>query len=138
MAVPKGIAQAAMMIPLGPEEEAAAAAEEAANTAKIAKECPKKPPIWSSTRTKSAVENAFDHWKKHGHEFPEFQNAKQYAEGAQKFMTDPPPGTLVKLRDNGDMLFYDPVSNTFGVQNVDGSPRTFFRPADGINYWNRQ
>jgi RHS repeat-associated protein len=37
MAVPKGIAQAAMMIPFGAEEEAAAAAEEAAAAAKAAR-----------------------------------------------------------------------------------------------------
>ena len=35
-------------------------------------------------KNKSAVENAFGHWKKHKSVFPEFKNAKQYVEGTQK------------------------------------------------------
>lgn len=70
--------------------------------------------------------------------FPEFQNAKQYAEGAKKFFSEPPAGTLTKTRPNGDLLLFDPASNTFGVQAANGSPQTMFRPKDGINYWNRQ
>ncbi len=31
-----------------------------------------KGPLWTSTKSKSAVENAFDHYKKHKSEFPEF------------------------------------------------------------------
>jgi filamentous hemagglutinin len=84
------------------------------------------------------VENAYDHWNKHRAEFPEFQNSKQYVEGAVNFFTHPPPGTLTKLRPNGDKLFYNPATNTFGVQAPDGAPRTMFRPADGIIYWNKQ
>jgi len=82
--------------------------------------------------------SAFRHWKKHGAEFPEFQNSKQYVEGANSFFESPPDGTLTKVRPNGDKLFYNPANNTFGVQAADGAPRTMFRPADGINYWNKQ
>jgi uncharacterized protein RhaS with RHS repeats len=94
--------------------------------------------IWSSTKAKTAVENAFGHWEKHKGEFPEFQNAKQYVEGAKNFFESPPPGTLTKINSYGDKLFYNPASNTFGVQSANGAPRTLFRPTDGINYWNRQ
>jgi len=94
--------------------------------------------VWSSTKGKSAVENAFGHWKKHGSEFPEFQNAKQYVEGANRFVTNPPTGTLTKTRPNGDRLFYHPGSNTFAVCGADGAPRTMFRPEAGMNYWNGQ
>jgi len=59
-------------------------------------------------------------------------------EGAAKFLSEPPAGTLTKTRPNGDKLFYDPASNTFGLQAVNGAPRTMFRPTDGINYWNKQ
>jgi hypothetical protein len=98
-----------------------------------------KTPIWSSTPNKSSVENAFGHWQKHGAEFPEFQNAKQYVEGAQNFVNNPPAGTLTKIRpENGDKLFYNPATNTFGVQGANGAPRTMFRPGGGINYWNTQ
>jgi RHS repeat-associated protein len=94
--------------------------------------------IWSATKKRNAVQNAFEHWKTHGAEFPELQNAKQYVERARRFVRDPPPGTLTRTRPNGDRLFYDPKSNTFAVQNANGSPRTMFRPDDGIGYWNRQ
>lgn len=94
--------------------------------------------IWSSTKSKSAVENALGHWNKHKSEFPEIQNAKQYAEKAKSFLTNPPQGTLTKTNARGDTLRYDPGTNTFGVLGQDGAPRTMFRPTDGINYWNRQ
>ncbi len=97
-----------------------------------------KMPFWSSTKSKSAVDNAFGHWKKHGSEFPEFQNSKQYVDGAKSLFNNPPAGTLTKSRPtNGDKLFYNPANNTFGVQAANGAPRTMFRPTDGINYWNK-
>lgn len=94
--------------------------------------------LWSSTKSKSAVENALGHWNKHKSEFPELQNAKQYAEGAKNFLTNPPKGTLTKPNSRGDTLRYDPSTNTFGVLGKDGAPRTMFRPKDGMDYWNRQ
>ena len=97
-----------------------------------------KQPIWSSTKSKSGVENAYGHFTKHGSEFPEFQNAKQYVEGAHRFINQPPAGTLTKTRPNGDVLFYDPATNTFAVRSANGAPRTMLRPTDGIDYWNRQ
>ncbi|MCZ6804625.1 MAG: putative Ig domain-containing protein [Proteobacteria bacterium] len=97
-----------------------------------------KGPLWSSTKGKSAVENAFGHFKKHKSEFPEFQNAKQYAEGTKKFLNNPPKGILTKTNSRGDTLRYDPNTNTFGVLSKDGAPRTMFRPKNGIDYWNKQ
>lgn len=99
---------------------------------------PARIPLWTSTQSRTPVENAFGHWDKHRDEFPEFQNAKQYVEGAKDFFNYPPSGTLTKVRPNGDKLFYDPATNTFGVRAANGAPRTMFRPADGINYWNNQ
>ena len=97
-----------------------------------------KTPLWTATKTKTPVQNAFRHWKDHGVEFPEFQNAKQYVEGTKSFFSNPPVGTLTKVRPNGDKLFYNPANNTFGVHAADGAPRTMFRPTDEINYWNKQ
>ncbi|NDV97306.1 hypothetical protein D0T84_20735 [Dysgonomonas sp. 521] len=57
--------------------------------------------IWSKTKNASAVENALGHWQKHGKEFSEFQNAKQYVEGAKDFLHNSPSGTLMKTRPNG-------------------------------------
>ena len=104
---------------------------------KVLEDAPKGP-LWSSTKSKSAVENAFGHWSKHKGEFPELQNAKQYAEKAKDFLTNPPKGSLTKVNSRGDTLRYDPGTNTFGVLSKDGAPRTMFRPKDGMDYWNRR
>ena len=90
--------------------------------------------IWSGA---SPVRNAFEHWKKHRGEFPELQNAKQYVEATRRFFANPPAGTQTFTRPNGDRLFYDAASNTFGVQRAYGVPRTMFRPNDGYEYWLR-
>jgi RHS repeat-associated protein len=94
--------------------------------------------IWTATKDMSAVKNAFKHWKAHGKEFPELFNSKQYAEAARKFLHNSPEGTLIKVRPNGDVLKYHPETNTFGVMDANGAPRTMFKPADGMEYWLKQ
>jgi hypothetical protein len=99
---------------------------------------PARSPIWTSTTTRSSVENAYWHWTKHRAEFPELYNAKQYAEDAKGFLVNPPPGAAAQIRANSDRLVYDAQTNTFGVQAPSGAPRTYFRPRSGIEYWNDQ
>ncbi|MBR4417058.1 MAG: hypothetical protein IKS67_09820, partial [Victivallales bacterium] len=82
--------------------------------------------------------NLSRHWAKHGHEFPEYGSEAEYGRGALYFFEHPPPGTLRKTRGNGDCLFYNPRTNTFGVTTADGTPKTMFRPDNGMDYWNRQ
>jgi RHS repeat-associated protein len=94
--------------------------------------------IWSSTKGLSSVWNAFGHWLKHGSEFPELENSLQYVKQAWEFVTHPPKGTLSKIRLNGDVLLYDPATNTFAVKNAAGVPRTMFKPAMGATYFNAQ
>jgi len=101
--------------------------------------------IWSSTKSKSAVENAFGHFKKHGKEFPQYKNAKQYVEGAHDFINNPPSGTLSKTRASGDKIFYNEKTNTFAVQGKDGAPKTMFKPdpskhgfKTNLEYYNAQ
>jgi len=94
--------------------------------------------IWTSTKKLKSVENAFAHFKKHGAEFSEFSNAKQYVEGAKNFLHNSPTGTLMKTRANGDILKYHPGTNTFGVMDASGVPRTMFKPGDGMQYWLKQ
>ncbi|CFR32157.1 PAAR/S-type pyocin domain-containing protein [Yersinia frederiksenii] len=94
--------------------------------------------IWSDKKNTTSVENAYGHWQKHGAEFPEYKNAKQYVEAAHNFVTNPPDGTLTKTRPNGDTVYYNPSSNTFGIKMSDGSPRTMFKPDAGMDYWNKQ
>lgn len=95
-------------------------------------------PLWTSTRTLTAKQNAEAHWQKHRREFPEYRSAEEYIEGAHQFLRGPPKGTQFKERENGDRLLYHPASNTFAVQARSGAPRTMFRPNNGQRYWSRQ
>lgn len=95
-------------------------------------------PLWSSTSQMSAQENAEHHWRKHGGEFPALKTAAEYEAAAHAFVSHPPQGTLTKKDRDGDMLFYDPATNTFAVRRRDGAPRTMFKPDNGMAYWNRQ
>ena len=94
--------------------------------------------LWSKGKAASGVRNAFEHWMRHGKEFSNLQNAKQYVEAARDFVTNPPTGTLSKLRANGDTVLYNPSTNTFAVKTVDGVPRTMFKPTNGMTYFNAQ
>ncbi len=94
--------------------------------------------IWTETKKTDPVSNAYDHWDKHKSEFPEFQNSKQYVDAAHDFVNTPPKGTLIKERANGDTMYYNPATNTFAVKNVDGTPKTMFKPQNGLEYWEKQ
>ena len=91
--------------------------------------------IWTSTRTKNPVQNAFGHWKDHGHEFAELLNSKQYVEQTHNFFTGSRDRLVTKIRPNGEVLLYDVQTNTFAVFTVDGVPKTMFKPTEGIVYW---
>ncbi|ENN8378893.1 hypothetical protein ACAX46_004363 [Providencia rettgeri] len=94
--------------------------------------------IWTETKKTDPVSNAYGHWDKHKKEFPEFQNSKQYVDATHNFVSNPPKGTLIKTRPNGDTMYYNPSTNTFAVKNADGTPKTMFRPENGMEYWERQ
>lgn len=84
--------------------------------------------IWSATKRKTSVENAFSHWKDHRKEFPEIFNAKQYVEASKKFIKQPPPGTLIKTRANGEIILYHEKNNLFAAYTKEGIPKTMFKP----------
>ena len=83
------------------------------------------------------AENIFQHWKKQKAEFPEYKNAQQYGEAANKFAESPSKDVLMKQRSNGDVLLYDQKSNTFIVKALNGI-KTMFKPKGGMNYWEKQ
>jgi pyocin large subunit-like protein len=85
-----------------------------------------------------SVENAEEHWQKHGAEFPEDRSEQDYVREANAFVHRPPPGTLIKHDARGDTLFYQPSTDSFAVMDARGRPRTFFKPDDRMAYWNRQ
>jgi pyocin large subunit-like protein len=95
-------------------------------------------PIWTERKKITPVQNAYGHWLKHGAEFPELSNSKEYVDATHDFVNNPPDGTLSKTRANGDQLFYHPESNTLGIKSKDGAPRTMFKPTDKMDYWNDQ
>lgn len=117
----------------GPEDE-----ENARNTEALLSGKDKDTQIWTETKKDDPVSNAYGHWDKHKTEFPEFQNSKQYVDATHDFVTNPPEGTLTKTRPNGDTLYYNPQTNTFASKDVNGVPRTMFRPGKGMEYWNKQ
>jgi pyocin large subunit-like protein len=83
--------------------------------------------IWTATKSKSSVQNAYRHFEDHGTEVGA-QNAVDYVKKAEDFLHNPPAGTLTKVRNNGDVIRYDPSTNNFGVMDAKGTPRTFFQP----------
>ena len=78
------------------------------------------------------------HYNKHKAEFPEYKSAGEYKSGSESFFIDPPQGTQIKIAPNGDKMYYHEKSNTFGVLTKWGTPKEFFRPNKGKNYWKRQ
>lgn len=106
-----------------------------------------KTSIWSPGKVGDPARNALGHWNKHNLEFPEFQNAKEYVEGAWRFIRNPPPGTLSKPSSvrAGETVFYNPTSNTLVIRGVDGAPKSMYRPdttinkfATNLDYYNAQ
>ena len=44
------------------------------------------------------------------------------------------PGIRVtRTRANGDIVRYDPRTNTFGAMDASGAPRTFFKPDPSVH-----
>lgn len=78
------------------------------------------------------------HFEKHAAEFGNITK-QQYLKGAQDLVSSKPGGNiLTKVRPNGDTIFYNKATNEFAVKTSDGIIRTYFKPTDGINYFNRQ
>jgi pyocin large subunit-like protein len=92
--------------------------------------------IWTSTKKRTSVQNAFKHWKDHGNEFPEILNSKQYVEQSHNFFVSR-DRLLTKIRPNGEIIVYDAQSNVFGAFTNEGIPKTMFKPSNGILYWER-
>ena len=94
--------------------------------------------VWSSTKKLTPQENAIIHWNKHKDEFPELKTYGEYINMVHTFINNPPKGTEVKVRGNGDKLFYHQESNVFVAINKDGIPKTMFKPIDKKEYFDAQ
>ena len=79
-----------------------------------------------------------DHFDRHGPDFNS-QSPEDYARQAQEFFKRGVDERLpTKVDTDGTIRIYDPDTNEFGAYNADGTTRTYFKPDDGIDYWNKQ
>jgi LysM repeat protein len=93
--------------------------------------------LWSSSKYKTASENAYRHYKSHGKDFG-VSNAVEYVDRAHQFRKNPPAGVLSKTKENGNIIMYDQGTNTFASFSSEGVPRTMFKPKAGLEYFKRQ
>ncbi len=79
-----------------------------------------------------------DHYHKHGREFGAITMEK-YLSGAQELRDRPAGGTILENeRPDGTITRFDRLSGDFIAFNKNGIIRTYFRPADGEAYYERQ
>jgi pyocin large subunit-like protein len=79
-----------------------------------------------------------EHFEKHGHEFGS-RSAADYLALAQKLRDAPKGGAVVEaVRDDGVITRFDKQSGAFLAFNANKTIRTFFKPNDGLRYFERQ
>lgn len=77
-----------------------------------------------------------DHFKKHGNEF-NYKNKEEYLKGANEVINSTSSKHKTEAED-GDSIYYNESKNEIVFVSKDGYIRTYFKPSDGINYYNRQ
>ena len=84
------------------------------------------------------TQELFDaHYAKHADEFGNITK-DQYLKRAQNLVnSNPGDNILTKTRANGDILYYNMATNEFAIKASDGTIRTYFKPVEGIEYFNR-
>lgn len=79
-----------------------------------------------------------DHFRKHGAEFEGLTEAG-YLRAAQELRDQPANGDILELaRPDRTVSRYHRKDGTFLAFDIDGTIRTFFKPADGEAYFERQ
>lgn len=77
-----------------------------------------------------------DHFEKHGGDF-DYNTMEEYEAGANAVIQD--PDVLHKTEaEDGDDVYYLEDTNEFVIVSTDGYLRTYFKPEDGIAYYERQ
>ena len=77
-----------------------------------------------------------DHFEKHGSEFG-YKSKEEYLKGANEVINSSTSKHKTEAED-GDEIYYDEEKNELVFVSTDGYIRTYFKPKDGINYYNRQ
>ena len=85
-----------------------------------------------SFRTSELYES---HFVKHGAEFGSITK-EQYLQMANSLILS--KTALTKNEEDGDKIYYDADKNEFLVLSTDGYIRTFFKPDNGLDYYNKQ
>lgn len=77
-----------------------------------------------------------EHYEKHGKEMG-FTSKEEYLVAANVVINN--PNALHKTeKEDGDDVYYLESTNEFVIVSTDGYLRTYFYPADGLAYFNRQ
>ncbi len=82
----------------------------------------------------SSEEALNSHFQKHGYEFG-YTSAEQYLQGAISVIEN--PSSLKKTEDDGDYVYYLQSTNEIVFVSPSGVIRSYFKPSDGIAYFNR-
>lgn len=77
-----------------------------------------------------------EHFGKHGEEFG-YTSTDQYVSGANTVIHSPDALHKTESKD-GDAVYYLQKTNEFVVLSTEGFIRTYFKPDDGIAYYNKQ
>ncbi len=77
-----------------------------------------------------------EHFNKHGDEFG-YENEQEYLEGANDVIADKKSLHKTEAGD-GDHVFFQESTGSIVFVSQDGYIRTYFKPDDGIEYFNRQ
>ncbi|MDB5439060.1 MAG: hypothetical protein JWM33_1487 [Caulobacteraceae bacterium] len=133
----QAVSQAPPVAPSTPAPVTAAAMASAASSAAALPATIQGKPLWSSTRTYTAEANAARAFAQNGAAVGAKDTA-DYVRMAHAFIDHPPKGTLTYKRPNGDLMLYDPKTNTFSVATQERAPRTLFKPREGAAYWQEQ
>jgi len=79
-----------------------------------------------------------EHYEKHKDEFDNLTES-EYLAHANALINSQSPEILTKTeKEDGDLVYYNPENNEFLILSTDGYIRTFFKPDDGIEYYNRK
>jgi len=79
-----------------------------------------------------------EHFEKHGPEFGSITQS-EYLALAQKLRDAPAGGAILEaVRDDGVISRFDKKSGAFLAFNENKTIRTFFKPNDGVRYFERQ
>lgn len=114
--------------PPTPAQKAQAALEGSAAPSPVA-----RPDVGFASRQKLV-----DHYRKHGREFGAL-TMEQYLRKAQELRDLPAGGSILEsVRTDGVVTRFGRESGDFIAFNPDGVIRTYFRPADGEAYYQRQ